>query len=147
VAKILHLKGRSEHKGLILIGCHWDQFKPYLRGLDREQYSKLQTVYHKPITWLVPHNGVAPPWIIGKHNTLALRVTHHPVAAALCQVFGEPLVSTSANPQGLPAATCRFKVKCYFSTALDYCTPGHVGTAKKSSQIRNLMTNEVVRQG
>lgn len=147
VTKILHLKRRPEHKGLILIGCHWDQFKPYLSGLDTAQCNKLQTVYHKPVTWLIPHNGLAPSWIVGNHNTLAVRVTRHPVAAALCRIFGGPLVSTSANPQGLPAATCGLKVKCYFSTTLDYHTPGNVGTAKKSSQIRDLMSDEVVRQG
>lgn len=147
VARVLDLKGRAEHKGLILIGCHWDQFKPYLNGLDQQQQSNLQKTHKKPITWLIPDNGCAPPWIVGNHDTLAVRVTSHPVAAALCKAYGGPLVSTSANPQGLPAATSGFKVRRYFSKSLDYQTPGRVGAATKASEIRHLLTGEVIRPG
>jgi len=147
VARILDLKGRAEHKGLILIGYHWDQFKPYLNGLDQQQLGQLQRVYKKPITWLIPDNGIAPAWIVGSHATLAIRVTSHPVAAALCKVYGGPLVSTSANPQGLPAATNGLKVRRYFSKSLDYQTPGQVGGAAKASEIRDLSTGEVIRPG
>ena len=62
-------------------------------------------------------------------------------------LFDGPIVSTSANPQGLPAATSGFKVKRYFSKALDYQTPGQVGGAAKASEIRDLLTGEVIRQG
>lgn len=147
VARVLDLKGRAEHRGLILIGYHWDQFKPYLNGLDQQQQSNLQKTHKKPITWLIPDNGCAPPWIVGNHDTLAVRVTSHPVAAALCKAYGGPLVSTSANPQGLPAATSGFKVRRYFSKSLDYQTPGRVGAATKASEIRHLLTGEVIRPG
>ena len=147
VARVLDLKGRAEHRGLILIGCHWDQFKPFLNGLDQQQQSNLQKTHKKPITWLIPDNGCAPPWIVGNHDTLAVRVTSHPVAAALCKAYGGPLVSTSANPQGLPAATSGFKVRRYFSKSLDYQTPGRVGAATKASEIRHLLTGEVIRPG
>ena len=147
VAKILDLKRRPEHKGLILIGSHWDQFKPFLEGLDKGRQKELNRPYKKPLTWLIPHNGTAPDWIVGKHDSLAVRVTKHPIAAALCHLFDGPIVSTSANPQGLPAATSGFKVKCYFSKALDYQTPGRVGGSAKASEIRDLLTGEVIRQG
>ena len=147
MAKILELKQRPVHKGLILIGAHWDQFAPYLSGLNSEQLTRLKRPNKKPRTWLIPHNGTAPDWIVGNHDSLAVRVTQHPIAAALCHLFDGPIVSTSANPQGLPAATCGFKVKCYFSNKLDYQTPGQVGGAAKASEIRDLLSDEVVRQG
>lgn len=147
VQRILQLKGRAESKGLILIADHSRHFAPFLLGLDKDQLTVFEGSYDKPVTWLVPHNGVAPGWIVGEHDTLALRVTTHPLAAALCGAFGGPLVSTSANPQGLPAATTGLKVKSYFGSSLDYQTPGSVGSARRSSEIRNLLTGEVVRPG
>jgi len=147
VARILDLKGRPEHKGLILIGSHWDQFQPYLQGLDKSQLATLQTSCAKPTTWLIPHNGTAPSWVVGDHDTLAVRVTTHPLAAGLCRAFGGPLISTSANPQGLPAATSGFKVRSYFSQDLDYQTPGRVGSAARASEIRHLLSGEIIRQG
>ena len=43
-----------------------------------------------------------PAWLAGAHDGIALRVTAHAPAAALCSVFGGPIVSTSANRHGRP---------------------------------------------
>jgi L-threonylcarbamoyladenylate synthase len=147
VARILALKRRPERKGLILIGCDWQQFAPFIDCLDKQQLTRLKKNYQKPITWLIPHNGAAPPWIVGEYNTLAVRVTSHPVAASLCRLFGGPMVSTSANPQGLPAAVTGLKVNCYFNGRLNYQTSGSVGSSTSPSEIRHLLTSEVIRQG
>ena len=70
VAKILALKNRPEHKGLILIACNWQQFAPFTEGLTNAQLARLQKNQTKPTTWLIPHNGVAPEWIVGDHDKI-----------------------------------------------------------------------------
>ncbi len=147
VEKLLKLKGRSVSKGLILIAASAEQFAPLLRGLEPSALKRFQMPQKKPTTWLVPNNGVTPEWIGGGHDTLALRITNHPLAAALCQLFGGPLVSTSANPQGLPAAINVEQARSYFGQAVDCYTPGSVGGAAKPSEIRHLMTGDIVREG
>jgi len=147
VAKILELKRRPEHRGLILIACDWQQLAPFTQGLTSSQLARIQHTHSKPTTWLIPDNGAAPEWIVGDHDTLAVRVTSHPLAASLCRRFGGPIVSTSANPQALPEATDRLKVRAYFGRKLDAITPGAVGTAKAPSEIRHLLTDRVIRQG
>jgi len=147
VEKLLHLKKRSVTKGLILIAADSAQLKPFLKGLAPEQLARFHTPQKKPTTWLVSNNGVAPEWISGGHDTLALRVTNHPLASALCSLFGGPLVSTSANPQAHPAATSAEQVIEYFAEALDFVTPGAVGGAAKPSEIRYLASGDVVREG
>jgi L-threonylcarbamoyladenylate synthase len=147
VEKILLLKRRSQAKGLILIASHIDQFAPFLKGLDADHQRAMLVDYNKPVTWLVPDNGAAPDWIVGEHNTVALRITDHPIAAALCQLVAGPIVSTSANPQGLAAATTGLRERSYFARGIDYLTPGAIGAARHASEIRNLITSEVVRPG
>jgi len=147
VAKILTLKNRPEHKGLILIACNWQQFAPFTEGLNAAQLERLQQPTAKPTTWLIPHNGAAPQWIVGGHDTLAVRVISHPPAAALCELFGGPIVSTSANPQGLPEAASALRVRHYFEGRLDALTSGAIGTASAPSEIRHLMTDRVIRKG
>ena len=147
VAKLLQLKHRDISKGLILIAASVEQFAPFLAGLEPDALQRFQTPQLKPTTWLVPNNGSAPEWISGGHDTLALRVTAHPLAAALCQLFGGPLVSTSANPQGQLAATSAAQVQAYFGQAIDVQTPGTVGDAAKPSEIRYLISGEIVREG
>jgi L-threonylcarbamoyladenylate synthase len=147
VTKILRLKSRPEHKGVILIACDWQQLAPFTEGLTQSQLSRLQQPNNKPTTWLIPHNGEAPEWIVGNHDTLAVRVTAHPLAASLCQLFGGPIVSTSANPQGLPEAKNSLKVRRYFGQNIDAIASGSVGTASAPSEIRHLLTDKVIRKG
>jgi L-threonylcarbamoyladenylate synthase len=56
-------------------------------------------------------------------------------------------VSTSANPQGQLAATSAAQVQAYFGQAIDVQTPGTVGDAAKPSEIRYLISGEIVREG
>lgn len=147
VEQILYLKRRPMDKGVILIAHQIEAFAPFLAGLNDDQRRTLAASWPGPVTWLVPNNGAAPDWVTGGQATLALRVTAHPVAAALCASFGGALVSTSANPAGMPPATTGFKVRCYFGRELDGIAPGQVGAAARPSEIRNLTTGQVVRPG
>ena len=147
VEKILQLKKRNVEKGLILIADSIERFEPFLAGLDKEHLQRFREPTAKPTTWLVPNNDSAPLWITGGRDTLALRITTHPVAAALCKILGAPLVSTSANPQGLPAAKSALEVESYFGAAIDAQAPGHVGDALNPSEIRYLISGEIVRAG
>lgn len=97
-----------------------------------------------PNTWLVPHQDLLPEWVTGKHDTVALRVSDHPLVRDLCSLVG-PLISTSANPQGRPAARSRIRVEQYFRGQVDRVLGGSLGGRKNPSLIRDLATGEVRR--
>ena len=50
-----------------------------------------------PVTFVFPAPATTPRWLTGRFDSLAVRVTDHPLVVALCQAYGKPLVSTSAN--------------------------------------------------
>lgn len=143
VMKILELKRRPIEKGVILVAATIDQFEFILRHLDAAQRAVLEASWPGPNTWLVPHYNEVANWVCGDHSTVALRVSAHPVVRALCERTG-PLVSTSANPQGLPPARHGFKARRYFGDQVFY-VPGQVHQNAKPSTIRDLMTGAVVR--
>ena len=116
VLRILELKRRPMAKGLILIASSIAQIEPYLL-IDKTILERISPTWPGPVTWLIPAQSWVPIWLTGKHKTLAVRVTAHPVVKALCAEYGGPIVSTSANPAGKPPATSAFKVIQYFSTA------------------------------
>ena len=103
VTRILALKGRPVDKGLIVIGGSVAQFEPELAGLPAAQRKSVVDTWPGPVTWLLP-NQRFPRWITGVHDTVAVRVSGHPQARALCDAAGTALVSTSANPAGSPPA-------------------------------------------
>lgn len=143
VENLLTLKSRAAAKGLILVAAHIGQFEFILRHLDAERRVALAASWPGPNTWLVPHAGEVPSWISGNHDTVALRVSAHPVVRALAELAG-PLVSTSANPQGLSPARHAFRARQYFGSQVFYA-PGQVFRDAKPSTIRDLITGRLVR--
>ena len=75
---------------------------------------------------------------------MGLRVSGHPVVRALCESIG-PLVSTSANLTGRPAAVSSLQVRQYFGAGVDHLVPGQLGNAIGPSVIKHLGTGEQIR--
>lgn len=146
VARLLQLKGRPPSKGLILVAASEVQFDFLLEGLGRRERGALSASWPGPATWLVPHRERLPRWVHGAHDTVALRVSAHPAVAALCHLFGAPLVSTSANPAGARPARCLFQVKRYFGDHLDGVLPGRLGGLERPTPIRDLRSGAALRR-
>lgn len=145
VGRLLALKRRPWHKGLILLGADQRQFAPLVARLDTGLQQRLTDSWPGPVTWLVPAADLVPNWITGHFSSVALRVTDHPVAAALSHAFGGPIVSTSANPAGMSPARDRLRLRRYFGRGLDDITPGQLGGGRQPSQIRDLLSGGIVR--
>lgn len=145
VLRLLALKRRDPAKGLILVAASIDQVLPYLDGLRPAQLEQLMKTWPGAQTWVVPDNGIASTWITGGKSGLALRVSANPVVRALCNAFGGPIVSTSANPSGRPAPRSMLRVRRYFPNQLDYVLAGALGGQSGPTPIRDLITGELIR--
>ncbi len=147
VYSLLSLKRRQVAKGLILVASSMEQFLPYLQGLDSASMDRLDASWPGPTTWLVPDNGTAPWWISGDFETVALRVSAHPVVAGLCRAFAAPMVSTSANRAGLAPMRWSWQINRQWGKQLDGIVHGELGSASRPSMIRDLLSDTIVRQG
>lgn len=147
VMRILSLKQRKWQQGLILIAADIRQLQPYLAPLDATILQPVLDSWaqQQVITWLLPAHTKTPKWLTGKSNKLAVRITQHPLARELCQVWGKPLVSTSANRSGYRAAQNSLQVRLRLGRQLDYVVVGEVGTLNKPSQIRDAITRQILR--
>lgn len=144
VERLLALKDRPVHKGLILVAAEIEQFDFILEDLPEIWLARLAGSWPGPNTWLVPHQNRLPEWISGQYSSVALRVSDHPQVRALCRLTG-PLVSTSANPARRPSARSRLRVEQYFPGQLDAVLGGALGGRKNPSLIRDLISGDVVR--
>jgi len=145
VERLLAIKQRSQDKGLILIAAEFQQLAPFLAEIDMALKEKILATWPGPITWLWPANPAVSSLLRGKHDTIAVRVTAHPVAAELCRVFGGALISTSANLSGKSPARTAEEVQAQFKHQLDYVLKGKVGGRAKPSEIRDALSGEVLR--
>jgi L-threonylcarbamoyladenylate synthase len=145
VERILALKSRPVEMGLILIAADFQQLIPYVVPLADNKMQQLYASWPGPNTWLLPANPDCPPWLQGQHETLAVRVTAHPLAAALCRAYNSPLVSTSANQSGQPPARSALQVRTRLPGGVDLILAGEVGLKRSSSTIRDAITGRTIR--
>lgn len=147
VQRLLAIKRRPMQKGLILIASRIEQLQPFIAPLDDASLAILRETWPGPVTWLLPARADSPRWLRGEHHTIAVRVTAHPLASALCEATGHALVSTSANPSGLPPARQTLRVRKYFANQLDAILTGKVDRTARPTAIRDLTTKKLIRPG
>lgn len=145
VLDILDLKQRPMHKGLILIASDFDQIEPWLEPLPAARRTAILKAWPGPHTWIWPVSEAIPVWLRGHHDSLAVRVTAHPLARALCRGFGGPIVSTSANPMGLPPARSPLRVRHYFGDQIDVILHGPCGRRSAPTAIRDARSGQLLR--
>jgi L-threonylcarbamoyladenylate synthase len=148
VLRVLALKGRPADKGVILIAAAYEQLRAYVAEPGGGVMEPVRASWPGPTTWVLPARRAVPRWLTGRHDSVAVRVTAHPQASALCTLYGGALVSTSANPAGRPAARTALDVRRYFGRRLDFVLPGTVGNpAHGPSEMRDALSGRVLRAG
>ena len=143
VLRLLRIKHRSPGKGLILVAANASQLDPYVESVP----AQVAATWPGANTWLLPPRAGTPRWITGDHARIAVRVTAHAQAAALCKSAGMAIISTSANRAGdMPVRSYREALR-RFKDEVDYILPGRVGDAPAPTPIRDAITGEIVRPG
>ena len=145
VMRLLALKQRPVEKGLILVASRVEQILPLVAIEEAPCWSQALVQWPGPVTWVFPAREEVPAWIRGQFDSVAVRVSAHPDVRALCEAFGGPVVSTSANPAGAsPARTCEAVAAC-FPSGLAGCLQGALGDAAGPTPILDGRTGALLR--
>lgn len=145
VARLFELKQRPRDLGVLLIAARFEQFLDWIGDVPDAALARARATWPGPHTWVLPRSMRVPAWISGGHPGIALRVTAHPVAAALCDAWGGPLVSTSANRHAQPSALSRATLQAEFGDMLNAIVDGELGGLERPTPIRDAITGNVVR--
>jgi len=145
VRKLLQIKEREPSRGFILIAAVYDQLEPYLGRITPSVRNKVLASWPGPVTWLLPARDDVPIWLNGGRSTIAVRVTAHPMAAALCRTADMALISSSANRADFPPALSALATRLRFHGQIDYVIPGSVGNELRCTTIRDAQTGKTIR--
>lgn len=145
IERLLTLKQRPTSKGLILIAADTSQLQSWVGELPAANWNRIMATWPGPVTWIMPPGPLATPALLGQNHGIAVRVTNHPLAGALCRTFGGPLVSTSANTHGEQPERDIDRIRAQFGTQIDYYLRGPLGGRDRPSEIRDALSNAVLR--
>lgn len=168
VRAIFRLKGRERGKPLPLIAAsvamakRYARFTPLARRLARRWWPGALTIVLPQLRHsegrargISHHDKVAAlaPGALARDGTLALRISSHPIARALSQRLGRPIISTSANRSGQPpchtthSVLHSLKVSNGAKEEVTYLTRGRVrnmsrpGIGEKISGVRRMASS------
>jgi L-threonylcarbamoyladenylate synthase len=145
VQRLLDLKARDPHKGLIVIAANQQQLSPWLAPLNNQCQQRLNNNWPGAVTFVVPAAAGVSPLITGNRDTIAVRVSANPIVQALCMACAHALISTSANISGEPALTSVEALRSRFGQALNGIVEGEPGGLDSATPIYDVRSGEQLR--
>lgn len=119
VAKVYKIKKRDDSKALICLVDSDARLQRYVRNVPNVAWDILD-IATKPTTIILDGAINLAPNLIAEDGSIALRITKEPFSHELCYRFQKPLVSTSANISGEPAAANYNDISQELLDAVDY---------------------------
>ena len=145
VKNLLLLKKRNVNKGLILIASHVRQVLPLIKPIDSNDLARALKTWPGHHTWIFPKSNLVPGWISGQYDSIAIRVSNHPVVIQLCQKLNSPLVSTSANISKQGELNSIKDIKSVFGDKIGFYVNASTGKEVNPSTIHDAHSNTIIR--
>ncbi|MBR1839729.1 MAG: threonylcarbamoyl-AMP synthase [Prevotella sp.] len=122
VARIYEIKRRAESKAMICLVDSDNRIQRYVRDVPDVAWD-VMNLATKPTTVILDGaNGLAQN-LIAEDGSIAIRITQEEFSKELCYRMQKPIVSTSANISGEPAAQNYCDIAEEILGAVDYvCT-------------------------
>lgn len=111
VRRVFALKGRPSNNPLIV---HVSSVEMALRAVEAwpsEAQLLARAFWPGPLTIVLPKSDVLPGIVTAHGPNVGVRCPDHPVALALIEAFGGPIVGPSANPSGRVSPTAAAHVR------------------------------------
>lgn len=143
--KVFALKRRPPEQGVLLIAADFTQVEGWIGDTPDAALARARAAWPGPHTFIFPRSRRVPDWISGGHPGIALRVTAHRPASALCHAFGGPIVSTSANRHGEPPARSAGEVAALFGDELDGVLDAPLGGLDRPTSITDAVSGAIIR--
>jgi len=143
--KLVDLKARSANKGLILVASNWEQLAPYVHVTEQSMLDTAMNSWPGPVTWIMSASDNCPALLTGNRDSIAVRISDHPVVRELCNCAQHALVSTSANISGeLPLANAQ-EIEAVFAEKIAGVVDGSLGGLKSATSIFDARTGAQLR--
>lgn len=119
VAKVYKMKQRDDSKAMICLVDSDVRLQRYVRNVPEVAW-QLMEYAEKPTTVILDNAVNLAQNLIAEDGSIAMRITHEEFSKELCFRFQKPIVSTSVNVSGEPAAQNFRDIAPEFIEAADY---------------------------
>ena len=149
VQRVANLKGRNLDQPIGLIVADGDMLKEVVREVPPRAERLIHRFWPGPLTLVLTANEGLPPLLCNAEGGVGVRVSSHPVAAALVRGLGSPITATSANPSGAQAAKTVEEARRYFTEEIKIFLDGGKLKGERGSTVLDMQHDRfhVIREG
>jgi L-threonylcarbamoyladenylate synthase len=141
---LYEVKGRDLDKKVLLIVSSYPQLNDYVDRISESGQKLIRAFWPGPLSLLFTPKTEIPKSLLGNTGKICIRQTSHPVATALCELFGGAIVSTSANASGMAPAR---SVRDIQIPGIAVCIDGGELETSVPSTIYDIANESVIREG
>ncbi len=149
VERVFQAKGRPARMALPLIAADEASVRMCVREFPPVAKRLGEAFWPGPLTLVMAASEELQPLLLGGGHTVGVRISPHPIAAALAAALGGPIVATSANRTGQPSPTTAAEVEEALGDDVAMILDGGTAEGTASSTVLDV-TNEpprVIRSG
>ncbi len=134
IERIYEIKGRPRHQQFPLLIADMRQLASVSGPIPGIAWFLASRFWPGGLTLILPRADLLPA-CLAVGPTIAVRIPNHPVCLALIQGLGNPLIGTSANVSGQPAASTAREVGQQLKAKVDLIINGGKCPGGKESTI------------
>ena len=149
IERIARIKQVAPEKAQLSFVCYdLSDLSKYTRSISTPLYRLLKNYLPGPYTFILPASREVPKMILGKKNTIGLRIPDNNIARTIVQELGSPLLSASLPGDMVEEYTDPELMYENFKNRVDIVVDGGMGNMVPST-IVDCTTDEytVIRQG
>ncbi len=119
IKRLFDIKRRDYGNPVAVIVSDRDMLASIVNEIPEKALVLMDLFWPGPLTILFKTNQKISNRLTTNTGKIGIRISSHPVAAAIVKTLGRPLTTTSANLAGFPPSLSAKHVKSYFSEKLD----------------------------
>jgi len=121
VSRVYEIKRRVDSKAMLVLLDGAGKLQGYMQQVPETAWMLLEaTEGQRPLTIIYPNARNLAPNLLAEDGSVGIRITQEPFTKALCEQLHRPIVSTSANFSGEPAAKIFSDICPELLEAVDY---------------------------
>lgn len=121
VARVYEMKKRADSKAMLVLLDGAGKLQGYMEKVPETAWMLLEASEgQRPITIIYPNAKNLAPNLLAEDGSVGIRITQEVFSKALCEQLRRPIVSTSANISGEPAAKVFSEISRDILEEVDY---------------------------
>jgi len=149
VKKIYELKSRDYGLPIAILVSDMTMLKDYVAEIPEQAKVLMRRFWPGPLTILFSVNDKIPQGLLTNTHKIGVRISSHPIAAALVAAVRRPITTTSANLSGFPPSLNVRHVEKYFGQKLPCLIDGGECEPTRGSTVVDVTDESmrIIREG